>query len=270
MTTPGKERRGVGVRKLVVFPTYDGYIGESTTTTTLLYGTQAVGAQELNLNDPDPTQINHLGDDEVIDVDYLPAQEGLSAGFTISGVDDDLDELFSDRISVTEGETRFIGVGTDKEAEMAQVAIVVYRQSLNADSERNWEAYVIPKAKVKPVANPFNAEAETSQYRVYPQKSSKDITGRSYAVATDGFTKAQMRRAVGESKLVYATARGDGSNTAFTFDSSLPAINTDKITVWVDGSQVTTAITKATTGVSWTTAPTTGAVIIFHYETDYD
>lgn len=264
MAAPGDERRGVGLRKIRLYALdADGDIDSSTTT--VYEGVEVVGAQELTINDPEPQKITHFGDDVVLQVDMLPSGDALDGAFTVSGRDDNIDELVGGRISRTIGNMRVMSMKTDEDGELDQVGAVIYEQSLDADGDRVWEAYIFPKCTIYPIVNGMNADPDVSQFRLYPQYSSKHLWGESLSSGTDGGSRAQVQRIIMNYRPLFVKFDGDNSTTEFTFDSDRPAQSTDDINVWVDGILQTADFTAATTGVTFTTAPTTDANIVVGY-----
>jgi len=264
MSAPGAERRGVGFRKLTLFVLdNDGDIQPSSTTA--YEGVAVVGSKTLTLDAPESRVITHTGDDRVLDVDSLPPVEAMTGELQISGVDDDIDDLVTDRISVSIGNNRLMGMGTDVDGNENQVAMLAYRQTLDANGARKWESRIIPKCLIIPRPSGFDDTAEVHRYAIRPQMSSKHIWGTSFVALTEGFTRAQVLRMVSnyQPKLVGFVA--SGGETDYTLPTASPAVSSDEIQVWVDGTLQTTGITKATTQIQFAATPATDAVIIALY-----
>lgn len=265
MTAPGKERRGVGLRKIILFE-LDADGGISTPTVTYYEGVQAVGGKELDLSQSEPSPIYHTGDDVVIDMDFLPSEEAIIGSFTLSGMQDAVDELLTNVNSVTINENRFMVAGTNDADDGPQVCVLAYRQSLDATGRRVWESTIFPKAKIVPLnTKTLNRDPGTKQYRVFPQFSNEYPWGTDFAVGTEGVTRAQMIEGVHNYKPKMVTFNGDGATTVFAFPTDAQAASTDEVTVWVDGVEQTTGITIATDGVTFTAAPATDADIVVFY-----
>ena len=60
--------------------------------------------------------------------------------------------------------------------------------------------------------------------------------------------------------------KGDGTITAFNLPTNAPALATSKMTVWKNGTIVTTGLTKTTTTLTFTTAPAAGDIVVCLYE----
>jgi hypothetical protein len=264
MTAPGTERRGVGFRKVTLFA-LDGNGDVLPTGTTAYEGLEIVGAKALTLDEPEPRVITHTGDDRVLDVDSLPPSEAMTGELQISGVDDDFDDLVTDRISVTVGNLRVMGMGTNVDGNENQVGVLAYRQTLDGDGARKWDARIIPKCLLIPRPSGFDETPEVHRYAVRPQMSGKHIWGTSFASGTEGFTRAQVLRMVSnyQPKLVGFVASGGEKD--YALPTASPAVSSDEINVWVGGVLQTTGVTKATTQIQFAATPATDAVILVLY-----
>jgi hypothetical protein len=248
----------------------DGY--PNATDTSEYAGARVSGARTLQINDPEPQQVTHRGDDRVVALDVLPPTEPITGSLMTSKIDDVIHAILTDDASVTVGEAKLMGFGSDNRGDENQVIMLAYRQTVDTDPDssnfgaRRWEFRLFPKVYVIPRESGFMDQPEDKQYTIRPQYVKKYPWGVSFATGTEGFEQAQGFRGISQYKPRLVGFLGDDSETSFLFDTSLPAQSTDKIAVWVDGSLITSDITKATTGVEWTTAPTTDANIVIFYE----
>jgi hypothetical protein len=264
MTAPGAERRGVGFRKITLFA-LDSSGDVAVSGTTAYEGVAVNGAKTLTLEEPESRVITHVGDDRVLDVDSLPPQEGMSGELTISGADDDIDDLVTDRISVSVGNNRLMGMGTDVDGNENQVGLLAYRQTLDASGNRKWESRIIPKCLLIPRASGFDDTPEVSKFSVRPQMSSQHLWGTDFVSGTEGFTKAQVLRMVSNYQPKLVGFEGDGTTVAFVLPVAAPAVSSDEIAVWVAGVLQTTGVTAATTQITFAATPASGAVIVVLY-----
>jgi len=263
MTAPGSEKRGVGARKMFAFALdSDGYI-TSTAITTAYTGVEVVGFQNLAITDPEPRRITHLGDDRVIDTDVLPPQGAISGTFSISGTDDDLEAAASPILARTDTEVRMMLVGTNRRGDENQLGVHIWRQALDANGVRCWESYLFPAAILTSIAGGFDDTPQSQAYSLTPQFSAKHLWGEALTVTTDGATRAQAVRMITRYKPKLEMHVGDATAVAFTLAET--AVTTAAIDVFVDGVK-STALTKATDAVTFTTAPTTGAIVIVRYQ----
>jgi len=274
MTTPSGIRSGVGFRHVQVLAiASDDY--PAATAATVYEGVQISGAKSLTLNDPEPRNIVHAGDDYVFALDVLPPTEPVTGELRTGKVNDTVDALLTGQSSVTIGEAKFFGVGTDKRGQEAQVILLAYRQALETDpasayyGSRRWEFRLLPKCILTPREGSLDENAEERLYTVTPQFVTEYPWGVAFTTATEGFVRAQALRGVSEFKPRLVAFKGNNSAATFAFNTSLPAASTAKITVWVDGTvkAATTDYTPLTTAVVFTTAPTTDANIVMFYET---
>lgn len=271
MTAPNTIRSGVGFRHCQILAlTADGY--PLATDTSEYAGVRISGARTLTINDPEPQQIVHLGDDRPLALDVLPPTEPITGSLMASKIDDPIHAILTDDLQVTVGEMKLMGIGSENRGEENQVILLAYRQTVDTDpasgnfGARRWEFRLFPKTYVIPQESGFSDTPEEKTYTVRPQFAKKYPWGVSFADATEGFEQAQGVRGIAQYKPRLVSFLGDDSETSFTFNTSYYAQSTDKIAVWVDGVLITADITKATTGVEWTTAPTTDANIVMFYE----
>jgi len=271
MTAPNTIRSGVGFRHCQLLAVdSSGY--PAATDTSEYAGVRVSGAKTLTLNDPTPQQIVHVGDDRPLALDVLPPTEPISGDLTTSKRDDVVRELVTDDVSVTIGETKLMGMGTENRGDEAQVIMLAFRQSLDTDPDsgnfgsRRWEFRLLPKTFVIPMEGGFSTTPEEQSYTIRPQFVKKYPWGVSFASGTEGFEQAQGFSGIAEHKPRLVAFKANNTATEFTFDTDFPAQSTGKITVWVNGTEQTSGVTKATTGIEFTTAPTTDAMVVVFYE----
>ena len=271
MAAPGTTRSGVGFRHVQILAL--GTDSHPAATDTSEYsGVQISGARSLSINDPEPQQIVHSGDDRVFALDVLPPTEPITGELTVGKVNDAVDAILSDDLSFTIGEAKFFPFGSDNRGDENQVAVLCYRQTLDTDpssanfGSRRWEFRLFPKCFVIPREGGLSPDPEERMYTVRPQYITTHLWGTTLSTSTEGATQVQGFRGIAEYKPKLVSWLGDNSETDFLFPTTYPAVNTDKISVWVDGVLTTANITKATTGVQWTTAPTTDANLDIYYE----
>jgi hypothetical protein len=225
----------------------------------------------LTINDPEPQQIVHLGDDRPFALDVLPPTEPITGELTVGKVNDTLDAILTDANTITVGEAKLFGIGHDSAGDENQVAVLCYRQTIDTNpaatsfGSRRWEFRLFPKAYVIPREGGLTPDPEERIYTVRPQYVKQHVWGLAFASGTEGFTQAQGFRGISEYKPRLVSFLGDNSETTFTFDTDYPAQATGKITVWVNGV-VDTPDTLATTSFQYTTAPTTNANVDVFYE----
>jgi len=266
-------RSGVGLRHVQVLAlASDGY--PDATDTSAYDGIQISGAQSFEIDDPEPRQIVHLGDDSIIQMDYLPPEDPITGNLTVGKTNDDVDAVLTDTKQVTEGNIKLFGFGTDNRGDENQVIVLAFQQSLNTDpdsssfGERRWEAKLFPRAYVVPAESGFTSDPEERSYSLWPQFVNSHAWGVDFAEGTEGFNRAQGVRMVSEYKPKLSSWQGDNAETEFDFPADYPAVSASSITVWVDGTEQTADMTAATDQLTFasTAIPTTDANIVALYE----
>lgn len=273
MAAPSVILSGVGQRSSVVFNLNTaGYI-DATSHTTVYEGLYATGVKTTDYNDPMPRFITHLGDDSPFALDILPPAEAATGQISFGKRNDTLDAALTGITSFTVGEAKGFAFDTNKRGFERTVAMVVYRQAVVTDptsatyGNRVWDSKFFPFVTLFPIEPGFNDNPETRLYAFRPGFSTKQIWGTALATGTEGVIRAQGVRYVTQYEPKVVGWRANGSATTFTFSTNYQAVSTAKIHgVWVDGVVQTVGITLATTGVTFSVAPTNLANINVFYE----
>lgn len=271
MTAPGTTRSGVGFRHITVLSLdANGY--PAATDTSVYAGTQITGARSLTINDPEPQQIVHVGDDRPFSLDVLPPTEPITGEMVAGKINDTIDALLSDDASFTVGEAKMFPFGSDNRGDENLMGILCYRQTIDTDptssnfGDRRWEFRIFPKCFVISREGGLTPDPEERTYTVRPQYITSHLWGTTLSTSTEGAAQAQGFRGVAEYKPRVVGFKANNSETQFVLETAYPAYSTDKIAVWVNGVLTTTNITKSTTQVEFTTAPTTDAMVVIWYE----
>lgn len=272
MTAPSGIRQGVGFRNIQILALdSSGY--PAATATTAYEGVQISGAKSMTITDPEPRQIVHVGDDRVLQLDVLPPTEPISGELNAGKANDVVDAVLTPVKSATVGEAKIFAIGHDQRGNENQVAILAYRQTLEADpsdanyGKRLWEFRLLPKCFVIPREGSLDDNPEARTYAVRPQLATKHVWGAALSASTEGVTMAQAFRGVSEFKPKIVAFKGNNTATQFSLPTGSPATSTAKMSVWSNGTLQTSGVTTLTTqSVSFTTAPTTGAMVVVFYE----
>jgi len=270
MTAPQTIRSGVGLRKATIFALdASGY--PAATNATAYEGADISGAKVLEINDPEPRRITHVGDDRVLALDVLPPNEAISGTLTAGKINDVVAAILSPAKSFAVGEAKLYPVGHDERGDENQVALLIYRQAQDTDPDsstygaRRWEFKLYPRVTIVEMEAGFSDNPEEHTYQLYPQLVTKHVWGTPLAAGTEGVTQAQVFRGISQYKPKLVAFKCNAAATEFLFPTDAPAVSTDKITYWVNGV-ISTAATKATSGLSFATAPTTDAMLVVLYE----
>lgn len=273
MTTPSGIRAGVGFRHCQIIPLSSGY--PAATGAVAYDGTQISGARSLTIADPEPRNLTFQGDDTVFALDVLPPTEAVTGELRVSKTNDTIDALLGPDNSISIGDAKFFGVGTDNRGSEDQVCMVAYRQALEANpgsatfGTRQWEFRMFPKVILTRREGNFDENPEDRAYTVTPQFVTAYPWGASFAAGTEGFTRAQVLRGVSEYRPRLVGWLGTGSATTLAFNASYPSAGTSKVAVWVNGTlkEYTTDFTALSTAVIFVTAPASDAHVVAFYET---
>lgn len=273
MTAPSGISSGVGFRHAQVLALdSNGIISASGTTA--YSGITISGAKALTINDPEPRQIVHTGDDAVFALDTLPPQEPISGELRMGKQSDALDALLSDVNAVTVGEATLFPIGTNRRGDEAQVALLAYRQAVDTDDtsatygKRVWQLRLFPRCYVIPRESGFEDNPEERTYTIRPQFITQYPWGVQLTTAIEDCVRAQGFRGSAEYKPKIVAFVTNNTTTQFTLPVDAHAAT--KIKSWLVNTTGTGAVSTATTAttqtLTYTTAPTTGTLVVW-YET---
>lgn len=262
MTAPTEKTLNVGLRYASVFELdASGYPKASGTTA--YEGVQFKGSTAFELNFPDARKLTGLGEDGITQVVYLPPQEGADGRLNVEGADPAIIALLDGTLVRTVGEYSLVGAATSQQGFEPSVGLLLYQMAVGLDSgKKYWHSYILPSARVIQKPNAMNAEKNPTVYQIAPNRVSKHIWGEAFSKTTDGYESGQIVRMWSNYPPRIAAYLGNGTTTAFDFPAAYPAVSTDGIKVWKNGAEVTSGITKTVTGVTFTTAPANGDVIV--------
>jgi hypothetical protein len=124
----------------------------------------------------------------------------------------------------------------------------------------------MPKAWLYTRDSGYNDQPEDRVYTVTPAYVSSHLWGTAFGTSTEGFVRSQMLRGVSFGKPKIAVWKGDAAILVFNLPTTLPALSTSKMSVFVNGVLTTVGLTKTTTDLTFTPAPAAGAIIVCVYE----
>ena len=265
MTAPSGKLLPTGLRYVQVFE-LDSAGLPAASSTTVYEGISISGPKAFSLNVPDARVITHDGGDGVLDVDSLPPLEPVTGELRVAADDFDLYAILTGTKVVTLGETKIVGGGTSKQGFEPEVGLLMCQQAKDLNGNRNWRSIEMPKSLLHAKDSGMVAEAAEQVFQVMPSRVSKHLWGASFALATDGFSKAFYRRIVTQYFPWLVAWKGDNIVTEFLFHTDRPAVATSKINgVWINGVIDATAV-LAVDGVTPTTKPGAGDIVVAYYE----
>lgn len=273
MTAPSLISSGVGTRNLRVFPLNgSGYI--AAINTTAYEGILASGVKGLELTDPQPRFITHMGDDAPFALDILPPTEAMTGQATFGKQNNTLDAALTGIPNFVVGEGNGQAFGTNLRGFETEVGCLVYRQSEDTDpasslfGSRTWESKIFPRVVFFPLEPGYNDNPEERSYALRPGFVTRHLWGTALATGTEGVTRAQGFRFITQYKPKIVAYVGDNVASEYLFPAAFQAAATGKIAVWLNGVPRTTNMTLATTGVTFTSlVPGTGVNVTIFYET---
>lgn len=264
MTTVTGKQYAVGARRAIIFE-LNSSGSPNVTNTTPYSGIQMVGAKSIELTIPEAQKKTHVGDDRALQVDYLPATEGISGKLTVSQDDQAIYAILTSTNRVTVGEATLVGLNTSKQGSEPQVGLLTFQQSLDASGTRNWRWFLMPKVTLYPHPAGMNENVAVHEYTISPAVVTAHLWETAFNASTEGFTEAQGL--IGQSRYMPSVVAwlAATATTEFALPAAEPGADTAKMSVWVDGA-ADTAWTKATTQISTSTAPGNNKRVVCFYE----
>ncbi|MCB0207709.1 MAG: hypothetical protein KDJ52_00175 [Anaerolineae bacterium] len=280
MAAPNPVWTPVGAREARIFALDSGtqMIEPGSASATPYEGIQVSGLKELQLNDPEPQQIFHMGDDGIFSVDALPPTEAITGSVMTGKIAADLEAALTGNKVVTIGEMKGIGIGTNNKGSEIQVGMYFYRQAQDTQpgsltfGARRWEFIVFPSVLLIPLEPGMGGTDFQKAYTLRPQITSKHLWGITYTVATDGFTRAQGSKWVTQYKPRLVAWKGNNVLTQFNLPTDYPAVSTDKMNIFVFDASAgtvsddTSGATLTTTTVDPSTTPDVDDIVICVFE----
>jgi len=268
MTVTSGNQLAVGARAGFLFPlNSDGFPAASSTA--VYEGLELKGLKAGDLNVPNPRVITHAGNDRVLANDFLPSLEPITGEVRVANLGMDANAAVMDVNKFSVGEMAFMPWGTDKQGSEIDTGLFLFQQSLDTTSKlRRYRVIIAAKTRAIPLASGMNENPNEQRYQIVTNPSSKHIWGTSLVEATEGATEAAFIEGMSTYRPNLVAWKADGTEDNFLFPTSKPAADhtTPKITVWDNGTLKSSGVTYAADGITFTSAPTSGHIIVCLYE----
>lgn len=252
----------------------DPYIGPYT-------GLEVYGAKTFNLTVPATRKVSHIGNDRLLATQQFPPTEPITGELGVGAEDMDLVSLLGGGDIVTEAELRMLPHGSDLQGSEPNIGFVMIQDALAQSGPQRYRFLIIPSTKAVPRSSGLGAEPIDYVYDLAPNTVTQHMWGEALSILADpsdptsgvtesGATQAAFWDGFSEFEPRICSWLGQAAQVLFSFPEDKPAADTDKITIWyaLAGTvgEVTSGVTKATTGITFDTAPVTtyGAGVEIH------
>src|SRR5690349_17874054 len=230
------------------------------------------GPKNLTLNLGAPRAVTNVSQGRVNDTIYLPSTDAKTAEFHLSYIDQELFAILSTVKRRTDiGLASIMPFGTDKQGLEISGAFIVSNLAFHDEenSAPQWHNYILPR--VRAVVNMPGMDENALDVTVNLSLGSArtHLWGEAVSLANDGATRLMGYDYITENPLNVWAFLADGSEDTFLIDPDRPAVaDPDAMSIWnyTTGTEITSAITKSTTGVVFDSAPTADDLIIVLYE----
>jgi len=160
--------------------------------TAAYYGVEVVGVQDLTLTIPDPQKKTHLGNNQPLQVDFLPPTEAISGSMKCSEMDQILYALLTGTKRRTLAEGTMVGLGTNMQGFEPQVALLVTQQALDEAGNRNWITAICPKCVMYPHQGNMDANPTVHSFDIAPAFVMAHLWGVLFTMLAEGYTRSQV------------------------------------------------------------------------------
>lgn len=259
MTAATGKMFSIGARNVTIYALGSDGLPTTGVAGTLEVGTTVIGFKAFDIAKPNARRINHVGNDRLLALDFLPPLEGISGTIRVGMDNFDADSTLLGVKKATVGEGVYLVDGSDQQGFEPFVCVIAYQQAQSSVTKaRNWRQWIFPSTKAIPMPTGMGDNPTETTYELGPSPVSTHIWGTAMSTATDGATEAAILRGHTEGKPVFGFSVGDGSTALFSFPATMQPSTAllPKIAVWVNGvlKTLTTDYTVAAAGVTFEAA----------------
>lgn len=254
----------VGARRAILYA-LNASGSPAATSTTAYTGVQVVGARSLEMTIPEPRKFTHVGDDNVLAVQYLPSVEAISGKLSTAEESQIIYALVTGTNRITVGESTMVGVATSTQGSEPQFGLLMIQQAQDNAGTANYRWWLFPKVKAYPALQGMGQDIQDNSYTISPSIVTAHLWETAFATTTEGFTYSQGL--AGQSRYVpgLASFLAVTATTTFTLNASEVSADATKTLVFVNGVS-DTAWTAATNNVITSTAPGNNKRVVVFYE----
>jgi hypothetical protein len=257
--------------KLLALNTYERPAG---TGTTAYSGIDLWSLKSYDLTFPEPRRIPHTGNDRLLATQQFPSIESITGIVAFGAEDPDIValtsgvEVNSDNVAGAE----MVAMGTDKQGYEPSVALILYQAAITKQKAQVYHFHLIYNTTMIPIPPGFAESPQDYRYSIAPNPVEDHIWGDALDETNDGATSAAVISGYTDYPPNIAAFVADGVETEFTFPATEQAVNATDISVFgaaagsANLAEITTGITKATTGVTWDAAPAADYEIVIVYQ----
>lgn len=253
MTDTSGEQFPVGLQYANVFELNTA--GRPRALTSAAYGgIEIKGPKVWTFTAPKPVKKQHLGNNRVMAVDFLPSQDAAESELKASVYDYALLALLGGVKTFNIGEAVAISQITNKQGKEPVVAIHLYQQSLDVDTgTRRWRNVLISSARCIAQLAGMGPDPEDVTFSIAMNPRSAHLWGETLTDAVEGAEEETYLEFMSEGPGKFVSFLGDGIEDLFAF--GVTALDEGKIAVWDNGTPVTAGVTKTTTELTFTAPP---------------
>jgi hypothetical protein len=198
------------------------------------------GAKAFELTLPEPRKITHTGEDRVLQVDFLPALDGVSGSLNVAENDYALNAMLQGVSVATVGEAKGLAYATDKQGSEPDVSLLLYQQAQDsATGLRRWRVELVARAKAIPIPPGMNDMPAEVKYSLTANPCTKTIWGETITSGSYGCTQASVMEFMCEGEPVLEAFQGDVTTPTVLTLSATPKAAA-KLAVYRNGVKLAT------------------------------
>jgi hypothetical protein len=266
---------GFGTRKGIVYEldqyglplgTYELDMYDVLQPTTAPYtGLEIYGIRNFELTIPEPRRIPHFNGDRVELVQQFPSLDAPAGTIVVDGSDLNLESVLANVKKRTISGMEIMVTQSDQQGNEPAVGLLVYQAAKKTTGVNGWHFKFIQSTTMIPRDGPFGDNNYETRYALAPNAVSSLPWGETLDIDVDGAESAGIVKGFSLRPPRVTTWIGDNAETEFLFDDDQqPPDNTYKVFRAIAGvvTEVTSGVTKSTTGLVFAVAPASGVKIL--------
>jgi len=251
---------GLDIYRVVLFPLFTSGVnkgGIQAVNNSAYEGYDVPGPVTFEFNFGNPRTIPNVSQGRVNDTIILPSVEAKTGILRCSYDSQTLNALLTGTTIITEGESKVLQEGTDREGLEIQCGLLLQQLvSHDDDGSVMWATDICPKATLVPQPVNKNDTALSKVYNIALSQSTKRLCGEALSISTHGCTKAVKEVVLSNDRKNVVGWLGDCIDSTFTLPTDKPAKTSATAKVWNYATGAAVAGTWDLATLSTTFTPT--------------
>lgn len=227
-----------------------------TTPTTPYSGDVFYGPKAWSGNFPTPRVITHVGQDRPLQIDFLPALEGMTGELTVSAKESNIIANITGTTVETIGTSKLAPVFSSKQGFEPVVGLWLTKSATTTSGLQRWVSYVMSAAKCYWTPSAFTDGGAEEKFSTVPNISTRKLWGPSWNDSDNGATSAQLGVLDSTGYPYMIGWLSDSSSVAYNFNTDELGLDSNCVQgVWRNDSLVADSdYAVTTTGITFEAA----------------